>query len=332
MYSTVARSQFTTKAVAQDAVAYRVCHAGRHRRLTGNIHLHAQLHLLRTAAIFCLSLFGFLSWGEPVSEIALAQKAGNAVDRFQSKTEVLYYDENTTRQLTSIVGTLKNTARQTYSNINDITFRVRILNTPEVNAAAMPGGFIYINTGLLDFAESRDEVAFVLAHEMTHVAEDHYLKYLRFVDHRTKLLSLLTGAVGMAGSVYGIKQAHDLQVSYSDYWKQLRRGEEVVGVTAGARLATTTAGFFMLGISMEGYSQSSELDADRIAMELCKKAGFNPRAGILLMKKWAYLEARQATLKLRGSKHTLHLIDAKPGIVQRIAAMEGTLDGGKAVK
>lgn len=55
----------------------------------------------------------------------------------------------------------------------DFRFDVQVVDISEVNAFAAPGGFVLVFNGLLDFAESPDEFAAVLAHEMAHVVERH---------------------------------------------------------------------------------------------------------------------------------------------------------------
>ncbi len=58
----------------------------------------------------------------------------------------------------------------------DIDYKLTVLNTPSVNAFALPGGFLYVTRGLLALANDKDEVAAVLAHEMGHVSSRHAVK------------------------------------------------------------------------------------------------------------------------------------------------------------
>ena len=55
----------------------------------------------------------------------------------------------------------------------DVVFNVTILDTPEINAAALPGGFLLINKGLIE-SMPEDQLAFVLAHEVSHVQLRHF--------------------------------------------------------------------------------------------------------------------------------------------------------------
>ncbi|HJQ18736.1 MAG TPA: M48 family metallopeptidase [Gemmatimonadaceae bacterium] len=60
----------------------------------------------------------------------------------------------------------------------DLDWQFRVVNTSVVNAFALPGGFIYVNRGVLDRAASESEVASVLGHEIEHVVERHSVKQM----------------------------------------------------------------------------------------------------------------------------------------------------------
>lgn len=55
----------------------------------------------------------------------------------------------------------------------DLAYSFKVLNTPDVNALACPGGFIYVYKGLLDYMTSDDELAAVLGHEIGHIEKRH---------------------------------------------------------------------------------------------------------------------------------------------------------------
>jgi len=55
-----------------------------------------------------------------------------------------------------------------------IPLTVKIIDDPSINAFALPGGFLYVNTGLLQAADEEDQVAGVVAHEIAHVAARHW--------------------------------------------------------------------------------------------------------------------------------------------------------------
>jgi predicted Zn-dependent protease len=57
-------------------------------------------------------------------------------------------------------------------------YTFHVLDSPEINAFALPGGPVYVNTALIDVCESEDQLAAVLAHEMSHVAARHATEML----------------------------------------------------------------------------------------------------------------------------------------------------------
>jgi len=69
----------------------------------------------------------------------------------------------------------------------------RVLNTSQVNAISLPGGFIYVTRGMMSFVQSPDELAFVLAHEVGHVDERHHVALIQRDFFFTIMLSLILG-------------------------------------------------------------------------------------------------------------------------------------------
>jgi hypothetical protein len=95
-------------------------------------------------------------------------------------------------------------------------YTFRVIEDKDVNAYSMPGGFIYVHSGLLDFTKSDDELAGVLAHEVVHAAHHHMMKLIaeqekmQFAALGPALLSVLLGKGGtdttsnllLAGQLY----------------------------------------------------------------------------------------------------------------------------------
>jgi len=79
-----------------------------------------------------------------------------------------YKDVKLERMVAKIVGRLS-----AVSNNPQQVYRVTILNSPNVNAFALPGGYIYMTRGLLALANDSSEVAAVIAHEMGHITANH---------------------------------------------------------------------------------------------------------------------------------------------------------------
>jgi predicted Zn-dependent protease len=85
------------------------------------------------------------------------------------------------------------------SNLPDC-FVVKVLSDPEANAYSLPGGFIYVTTGLIDMVEDEDELAAILAHETAHVTARHLTR----LDSQARIWGRLALAAGPLG--YGLRR------------------------------------------------------------------------------------------------------------------------------
>lgn len=129
-----------------------------------------------------------------------------------------------------------------------LTYTFKVLNTPDVNALACPGGFIYVYKGLLDYMTSDDELAAVLGHEIGHIEKRHTVHQME----QQMALSLLTLLAGVASGDPG----------------------------AGMVLASTASQALMAG-----YSRKDEREADQEGFRLSTLAGYNPYGSYVTMAK-----------------------------------------------
>src|SRR3954452_8419198 len=91
-----------------------------------------------------------------------------------------------------------------------VPFTIKVLDTEEVNAFALPGGFFFVNSGLILKAESESELAGVMAHEIAHIAARHGTRQAtrgQLVNFATIPLIFMGGWTG-----YGIRQATSILV------------------------------------------------------------------------------------------------------------------------
>lgn len=132
------------------------------------------------------------------------------------------------------------------SDRQDVVYRFRIVKDKELNAFSIPGGFVYVNSGLMDVATD-DELAGVLAHEIGHIASRHSVKKLQATLGYQIILNI---ASGVSKSV------------------DLKNAMEIV---------------FNLGSL--GYGRKDEFFADKLAVKYTKRAGFNPYAMITFFEK-----------------------------------------------
>ncbi len=126
----------------------------------------------------------------------------------------------------------------------DIEYSFRVLKDDEVNAVSLPGGFVYINSGLLERTKNDDELAGVVAHEVAHIVARHSIKKLQALNSYS-LIRLL--------------------------------GVVAPGQSAAAMGTAADAAFVEL---LMGYSREDELLADQLAARYSRAAGYDPR-GIL---------------------------------------------------
>jgi predicted Zn-dependent protease len=73
------------------------------------------------------------------------------------------------------------------SSLADEEFTFTLLDSPEINAFAQPGGMIYINRGLLAYLNSEAELAGVIAHEIAHITERHHSRRRHTATHHTSV-------------------------------------------------------------------------------------------------------------------------------------------------
>ncbi|MBY6191647.1 M48 family metalloprotease [Microbulbifer agarilyticus] len=124
----------------------------------------------------------------------------------------------------------------------DLTYYFTIIDSQDINAFALPGGYVYINRGLLTYLQSEAEMAAVLAHEVGHIT----------ARHAVRQKTAATGA-GVA-SVLSV----------------LVTGSGVVGDVAN--LWSTAA--------VKGYGRDMELEADRFGAQYMYNAGYDPQSMI----------------------------------------------------
>jgi predicted Zn-dependent protease len=137
-----------------------------------------------------------------------------------------------------------------HAGINGQRFQFFVIDSPVINAFALPGGYIGVHTGLLLATATESELAGVLAHEISHVTQRHISRAV-FANQRASTLSL----AAMLGAI-------------------------LVGVATGADpgLIQGAVGAAQ-GMSAEqqiGFTRSNEKEADRVGIGLLADAGFDP--------------------------------------------------------
>ncbi len=127
----------------------------------------------------------------------------------------------------------------------DIQYHFTVIESDQINAFATPGGYVYIYTGLLRHINNEAELAAVTGHEISHVVARHSIKRLQ--------------------SMFGLTILE--QIAF--------------GSNASATKDVVNAG---LGIAMQGYSRSNELEADKYGVIYMTAAGYNPKGALELFE------------------------------------------------
>lgn len=143
------------------------------------------------------------------------------------------------------------------SHHEDSAFNFYVINNPEINAFAGPGGNIVINSGLILTSESESELAAVMAHEISHVTQAHIYRSLQ----RTKNYKMPMIASALASIALGI----------------------VNPALGGGLFAASLSGFNQDIIS---FTRSNEQEADRIGIRLLYNSGYNPQGMVNFFEKF----------------------------------------------
>lgn len=133
-----------------------------------------------------------------------------------------------------------------HSHRNQLSYEFTVVDSPDINAFALPGGYIYIHRGLLAYLSSEAELAAVLGHEVGHVTARHSVQ----------------------------------QQSQSTAWGLLGQAVAIgTGVGAAADVTSVLGSAFV-----RGYGRDMELEADGLGAQYLARSGYDPQAMIEVVK------------------------------------------------
>jgi predicted Zn-dependent protease len=138
-----------------------------------------------------------------------------------------------------------------------VPFTIKVVDSEDVNAFALPGGFFFVNTGLILKAENEAELAGVMAHEIAHVAARHGTRQAtrgQIANYSTIPLIFLGGWAG-----YGIRQAASILVP----------------------------------VSFLAFSRGFEREADFLGLQYLYKTGYDPTAFVDFFEKLQTMEKKK---------------------------------------
>ncbi|MBV8164058.1 MAG: M48 family metalloprotease [Candidatus Eremiobacteraeota bacterium] len=203
--------------------------------------------------LIALVLAALLLWGiaSPIAPAAAMSTAkevalGAGISKEIDDENVLITDPFLVNWVNGVGGKLAaNRYRQ------DINYQFEILDTDEVNAFALPGGFMHADMGLLNFVGSDDELAAVLGHEMGHVERRHVVT----LQEKQNILGILIGVISILSPIAA-----------------------ALGGYGGDLVAYK-------------FSRQDELQADQYGLLLMTRAGYDPQGAVDLMAHLGKLEA-----------------------------------------
>lgn len=159
-------------------------------------------------------------------------------------------------------------------------FQITILNSPTVNAFALPGGFLYITRGLIALANDGSEVAAVLAHEMAHVTSQHGQQRLQQARKSEIVAKAVQGVISDTSTIESIRQQRQL--------------------------------------AFAAFTQQQELDADQVGVRNSALAGYDPFAASRFLKTMADYQSYRTTATVAKSNDGPNFLSSHPSTPSRI--------------
>jgi len=153
--------------------------------------------------------------------------------------------------------------------VKKFQYSFKVVDDKDVNAYSLPGGFIYVNKGLLDYVQSDDELAGVLAHEIAHAAHGHMMKLIREQNkmQQKMLLPLILLTV--------------------------------LSRSPGADIGNLIfAGQLYMVAKLNSYGVEAEKDADQTALRYLTRTKYNPVGLLTFMERLARDELRRPEREL----------------------------------
>jgi len=151
-----------------------------------------------------------------------------------------------------------------------IKYTFHVVDSPDINAFALPGGQIFVLRGLINFAESESELAMIVGHEIAHALQEHGRERVG----KQRLAQIGTVIASIGGALLG----------FGDL---------------GGQVASGAAQLTLLK-----YGRDDETEADVIGLDLAARAAFDPRAGLVVWQKMAAVAKGQPPQWL--SSHPSH--------------------------
>ena len=169
----------------------------------------------------------------------------------------------------------------------ELVYHFRVVADDDVNAFSLPGGYVFLNEGLIKKTASDDELAAVIAHEVAHITARHAVKrYEGGIGLQLAQLATIASGQGRAAAGAGI-------------------------AAQAAQLA---------------YARQDELEADRLGVKYMKAAGYDPKAMLNFLEKLEAIHADKIHYLPRGVVRPNYAM-SHPFVPERITAVKEALYG-----
>jgi Zn-dependent protease with chaperone function len=167
----------------------------------------------------------------------------------------------------AVVGYVKRIAQKIAQNSDlQVPLQITVLNSKEINAFALPGGFVFIERGILESVDDESQLAGVIAHEMSHAVARH--------GHKLMTKSTIAGIIYQAAQVAAVILTGGA-ASIGTYYA-LQYGFYGIGLT--------------LNLTLLGVSRDFEQQADQLGIQYAWKAGYDTSGFIRFFDKMATKE------------------------------------------
>jgi predicted Zn-dependent protease len=144
------------------------------------------------------------------------------------------------------------------ANRPDFNWQYYVIENKKANAFVLPGGKVFVYSGLFKYARTDAELAAVIGHEVAHALRSHGIQGAQRKQNASLVGALLQVGLGVAGVDPNI-----------------------------AKTVTTAYGYGATYGYIHPYSREKEMEADSLGLMLMAKAGYDPRAAISFWKKFA---------------------------------------------
>ena len=188
-------------------------------------------------------------------EILIGQRYSSQIEKdlsINQNTEINRYINEIGQKLVAV------------SKRNNIQFTFKVVNDNAVNAFALPGGFCYVNTGLILFSDNESQLSSVISHEIGHVVAAHSAKRMS----KSRLINQVLALGEILGMIFIGQSTTENALIVADI------------ASTGALLK---------------YSRNDELEADRLAIQQMHDAGINPKGSQQFFKKISSKDANNST-------------------------------------